>query len=355
MKRHAGSKLRVGGTGRIGQIGGPEGGNWRATRIGSSRGPENDPAGRSIESSVPEMNPKEGPLEKQIPARSMQQAPGGNSLDIRSVEGAARRGPELVQGQGRFTVPGRVRDLVMVLVGRDLKLRYKRSLLGIAWSLVTPFAQLVVLNAVFTAILPLGIPNYASFLFIGILVWNWLHTSLDQATGSIIDHRELVRQPNFPVAVLPAITVMANLIHFLLALPILGGFLWLAGARPGPELVILPVLIAIQFLLILSIAYFVATLHVTFRDTKHLLGIVLMLGFYVSPIFYSTDQVPARFATLYSLNPMVPVVEGYRAVLLRGTWPDPGGLLAVAVGSTILLVLGYGLFTRTSHRFVDEL
>jgi lipopolysaccharide transport system permease protein len=285
----------------------------------------------------------------------MQQGRAGNELDIRSAEGVARHGPELVQGQGRFAAPGRVRDLVLVLVGRDLKLRYKRSLLGIAWSLVTPFAQLVVLNAVFTAILPLGIPSYASFLFIGILVWNWLHTSLDQATGSIVDHRELVRQPGFPVAVLPVITVMANLIHFLLALPILGGFLWLAGARPGPELVFLPVLIAIQFLLILSVAYFVATFHVTFRDTKHLLGIALMLGFYISPIFYSTDQVPARFATLYNLNPVVPVVEGYRAVLLDGTWPDPVGLLAVAGASIVLLILGYRVFTRTSHRFVDEL
>jgi lipopolysaccharide transport system permease protein len=285
----------------------------------------------------------------------MQQRRDGGDLKIRSAEGVVSHGPGRVEGLGRSVAPARARDLLTVLVGRDLKLRYKRSLLGIAWSLVTPFAQLVVLNAVFTAILPLGIPNYASFLFIGILVWNWLHISLDQATGSIVDNRELVRQPGFPVAILPVITVSANLVHFLLALPILAGFLWLAGARPGPSLILLPVMVGIQFLLILSVAYFVATFHVTFRDTKHLLGIALMLGFYISPIFYSTDQVPARFAMLYGLNPMVPLVEGYRAILLNGTWPAVGGLLAVAAGSSLLLVLGYKVFTRTSHHFVDEL
>lgn len=248
-----------------------------------------------------------------------------------------------------------VRDLVTVLVGRDLKLRYKRSVLGIAWSLVTPLTQLLVLNLVFTAILPLGIPDYGSFLFIGILVWSWLHTSLDQATGAIVDHRELVRQPNFPVAILPVITVAANLIHFLLALPILAVFLWAAGIRLTPAVAFLPVLIAIQFLFILSIAYFVATLHVTFRDTKHLLGIALMLGFYVTPIFYSVNQVPARFAVVYGLNPMVPMIEAYRAILLGGTWPAPAGLFAVAIASMVVLVLGYRLFKHTSHGFVDEL
>jgi homopolymeric O-antigen transport system permease protein len=245
---------------------------------------------------------------------------------------------------------------VLELVLRDLRLRYKRSLLGIAWSLVTPLSQLLVLNFVFTTVLPLEIPHYASFLFVGILVWGWFAGSLEQATGSIVDNRELVRQPGFPVAILPIITVAANLIHFLLALPILAVFLWLGGgATAGPSLVLLPVLITLQFLFILSIAYFVSTFHVNFRDTKHLLGVLLTLGFYVTPVFYDIRQAPVRLEALYSLNPMVHVIGAYRDVLLRGAWPPLNSLAAVALTSGVLLLLGYTLFKRAHYRFVDEL
>lgn len=246
-------------------------------------------------------------------------------------------------------------DVALELVLRDLRLRYKRSVLGIAWSLVTPLAQLLVLHFVFTEVLPLGIANFSSFLFVGILVWSWLSGSLDQATGSIVDNRELVRQPGFPIAILPMVTVTTNLIHFFMSLPVLALFLWLGGAVPSPAVALLPALIALQFLLTLSIAYFVAALHVTFRDTKHLLGVLLTLGFYLTPVFYEVQQAPEPYQALYALNPMVHVIEAYRDVLLHGVWPSPTGLIAVALASSILLLLGYALLTRTSYRFVDEL
>lgn len=202
-----------------------------------------------------------------------------------------------VSSEAQYSGASHMRDLMLELILRDLRLRYKRSLLGIAWSLVTPLYLLLVLYFVFTVVLPLGIPNFESFLFIGILVWSWLAGSLEQATDSIVDNRELVRQPAFPMAILPIVTVAANLIHFLLALPILAAFLWLGGtAAAGPAIVLLPVLVMLQFLFTLSIAYFVATLQVTFRDTKHLLRVLLTLGFYLTPIFYELRQVPDRFA-----------------------------------------------------------
>jgi len=249
-----------------------------------------------------------------------------------------------------------LRDLIVELVLRDLNLRYKRSILGIAWSLVTPLSQLLVLKFIFTAVLPLNVPNYTAFLFVGILVWTWLAASLDQAAGSIVSNRELVRQAGFPVAVLPIVTVAANLIQFLFALPIVAAFLWLGGDVPltfAPLL--LPVLIAVQFLFILSIAYFLAALDVTFRDIKHLLQVTLMLGFYLTPVFYDIGQAPARYAALYQLNPMVHIIGGYRSVLLHGTAPDAGPLLIVTAASALLLLLGYRLFARASSHFVDEL
>jgi lipopolysaccharide transport system permease protein len=262
----------------------------------------------------------------------------------------------LAIGERTWSSMAQRRDVVVELVLRDLRLRYKRSLLGIAWSLVTPLSQLLVLHFVFTTVLPLDIPHYASFLFVGILVWGWFAGSLDQATGSIVDNRELVRQPGFPVAILPIITVASGLIHFLLALPILAVFLWVGGgATTGPSLMLLPVLIALQFLFILSVAYFVATFHVDFQDTKHLLGVLLTLGFYLTPVFYELRQAPARFEALYALNPMVHVIGAYRDVLLRGVWPPMSSLAMVTATSGVLLLLGYALFKRTHYRFVDEL
>jgi len=249
-----------------------------------------------------------------------------------------------------------LRDLVIELVLRDLNLRYKRSVLGILWSLVTPLAQLLVLRFVFTVVLPLNVPNYTAFLFTGILVWTWLQSSLDQAAGSIVDNRELVRLAGFPVAILPIVTVAANLAQFLFALPILVIFLWLGGGVPLTAApLLLPVLIAIQFLVILSIAYFVAALQVTFRDVKHLLQIAIMLGFYLTPVFYELHQAPVKYAALYQVNPMVHLIGAYRAILLHGQFPAPRPLVAVAAASAVVLLLGYQLFARASSHFVDEL
>jgi lipopolysaccharide transport system permease protein len=251
---------------------------------------------------------------------------------------------------------GYLRDLVIELVLRDLHLRYKRSILGILWSLLTPLAQLLVFRFIFTVVLPLNVPNYTAFLFTGILVWTWFQASLDQAAGSIVDNRELVRLAGFPVAILPIVTVASNLTQFLFALPILALFLWFGGGVPLTATpLLLPVLIAIQFLFILSVAYFVAALQVTFRDVKHLLQIAIMLGFYLTPVFYELHRAPVKYAALYHLNPMVHIIGGYRAVLLHGTLPPAGPLAGVTAASAVLLFLGYRLFSHASSRFVDEL
>jgi lipopolysaccharide transport system permease protein len=246
-------------------------------------------------------------------------------------------------------------DLLAVLVGRDIKVRYKRSLLGAAWSLVNPLAQFLILNFVFHTILPLNIPNYSPFLFTGVLAWNWFHTALMAATSAIVDNRELIRRPGFPPAVLPLIAVMSSLLHFVLALPILGLFVLAAGIQPGTAVLWLPAIIALEFLLILSLAYFLASVHVTFRDTQYLLGLVLLLGFYLTPVFYDSAVVPARYQAAYGVNPMVYVIDAFRAVLLRGEPPDLAALGLIGLAALGLLLAGYRMFVNASYRFAEEL
>jgi len=246
-------------------------------------------------------------------------------------------------------------DLLRELVVRDMKLRYKRSVLGIVWSLLNPLLQMVVFIFLSRRVLSLEIPNYPSFVFTGLLTWNWFQTGLTLATGAITGNRELIRRPGFPVAILPVVTVTTNLIHFLLALPIPLLFLVLGGGRLSITILMLPLVILLQFALILGLGYLVATLQVTFRDTQHLLGVFFMLLFYLTPVFYDVSIVPRRYQTLYQLNPILHLISAYRAILIQGNLPDLRTLLALGVLGGMLLWLGHTIFTWASYRFVEEL
>lgn len=249
-----------------------------------------------------------------------------------------------------------LRDLLFMLVVRDMKLRYKRSWLGVGWTLLNPLTQLLVFYFIFNAVLPLNVPRYSSFLFIGILVWNWFQSALLFATTAIVEHRELIKQPGFPAAILPIATVTSNLIHFLLALPILFVFLMIDGSRLTIYSIALPLVIAIQFVLTLGLAYLVATFHVTFRDTQYLLGVILQLVFFLTPIFYNANVIPERYQTFYRLNPMVELTDTYRALLMGGGLPyNLLALLFLGIIAMALLLLGYAIFKKASSDFVDEL
>ncbi|OUC12657.1 MAG: ABC transporter [Alkalinema sp. CACIAM 70d] len=247
------------------------------------------------------------------------------------------------------------RDLLWELVVRDLKLLYKRSLLGVAWTLLNPLLQLVVFSFVFRAILRgLNIEHYISYAFSGILIWTWTQTALFHATGLITGNRPLIRQPGFPVAILPIVTVTTGLIHFLLALPALCIFLFIEQVQLSASLFLFPIAVILQFLLTLSLAYPLAALNVTFRDTQHTLGVLLQLLFYLLPIFYTIDQVPAAFRTYYRWNPLVILIDTYRAVLIDGQFPQWTALVGLVVLCSLLLPIGYQIFKHQSARFVEE-
>jgi lipopolysaccharide transport system permease protein len=246
-------------------------------------------------------------------------------------------------------------DLLRELVARDMKVKYKRSVLGIAWSLVNPLLHMLVFFLLFRMILTIKISRYSSFTLTGLLVWNWFQSSLSQAASAITGNRELIRRPGFPATILPVVTVTTSLIHFLLALPILMVVLMMGGAELGPTILALPLVLILQFVLTLSLAYLAASANVIFADTQHLIGVLLQLLFFLTPIFYDTSAIPARYYSLYRLNPMVRLLEAYRAVLIGGMQPDWLSLLAPCLLALGLLFVGYRIFIRVSYRFVEEL
>jgi lipopolysaccharide transport system permease protein len=261
------------------------------------------------------------------------------------------------------------RDLVWELVMRELKVLYKRSALGVAWTLINPLLQLIVFSVVFQTILSAaaGIPNYSSYAFSGLLIWAWTQASLFQATGLITGNRALIRQPGFPVAILPIVTVMTGLIHFLLALPALWLIMWVEHVSFSITWLVMPVLMLLQFILTVSLAYPLAALNVKFRDTQHTLGVVLQLMFYLLPIFYASPlNDPKAFAQanptlkavlvgLYRWNPMVALIEAYRDVMIRGSLPDWHSLLLLVGVAAVLLPIGYRIFKHERARFVEEI
>ncbi|WP_075062142.1 ABC transporter permease [Ornatilinea apprima] len=247
------------------------------------------------------------------------------------------------------------RDLVLEMISRDLKLRYKGSLLGVIWSLLLPLTQLLVFTFLFRRVIQLDIPNYPIFVFIGVLAWNWFQTSLVAASGSITDNRDLIKRPGFPTLLLPVITVATNLIQFLLALPVLLVFLYLSGGQLTLAFLLLPLILLIQFLFTVSLGYLTATFQVSFRDTQHLLGVVLLLLFYLTPVFYDAGFVPTRFLPIYRLNPMMHIIGAYRNILSKGEPPDFAAIGIVFAASALLLWIGLAVFRRASDTFVEEL
>ncbi|MEZ5293368.1 MAG: ABC transporter permease [Vicinamibacterales bacterium] len=248
-----------------------------------------------------------------------------------------------------------VRDVLRELIARDVRLRYRGSYFGMAWTLLNPIAELIVLTFVFGAVLPLSIPNYSAFLFTGLLVYTWFQTSLFNATVAVVANRDLVRRPDVPLAILPIISVASTLLHFVLSLPVLFGLLAWHHIPLTGALLALPGLIAVQFVLILALSYPLAAVHVWFRDTQYFLKVGLQLLFFLTPVFYETKTVPDQFRTLYRFNPMVSIVDGYRDVFVRGAFPPLDTWVILALVSSGLLALGLAIYRRASWRFADEL
>lgn len=247
------------------------------------------------------------------------------------------------------------RDVVLLLVRRDFRGRYKHTKVGLAWSVASPLMFLIVFYILFTQVLSLGIPNYASFVFVGILAWQWTQGALSQSVGSISNNAALVNQPGFPISALPVIAVVMPLLNMLIAFPLLLVLLWVEGVDLSITAICLPLIIAVQFLATLSIAYVVAAANVAWRDVEHALPLLLNLGHYATPVFWGAERIPEQYHWLVYWNPYAVLIENYRRVLLRATWPDWQGLAILSLAALVLLYVGLRYFNHARFRFLEEL
>jgi ABC-type polysaccharide/polyol phosphate export permease len=253
----------------------------------------------------------------------------------------------------------RYRGLIQSLVARELKARYRGSVLGFLWSFINPLLLLLIYTFVFTAIMPnrndIAQP-YAVFMFCGILPWNWFSSSLMEASGSLVAGGNLIKKVLFPAEILPLVNVLANMVHFFLGLIILAAFL--IGYRHWPDpagLVWFPVVVLVQLVFTAGLALFLSALTVHYRDIRDLLSNLLMFWFFATPIIYPwQDPNVSRFKWLFDLNPFTHLAVSYQEVLFfYGPVGHARWLVALGVASIGIFLGGYWFFDRLRDSFAE--
>lgn len=252
------------------------------------------------------------------------------------------------------------RNLVSNLTLRDLKLKYKGSVLGILWSLLNPLLMMTIYTVVFSVFLrAVVLPNYWALVLGGILAWTFFASAVASATVAFVRNSNLINKVAFPVEALPISSVLASFVNFVIMLAILLVVLVVARVPLGPSLVLLPVIVLALLGFAIGVGLLFATLTVYFRDLEHLVGLGLTAWFYLTPILYPLDaralpHAAARYVDLLKLNPLTWYLESIHAVLFYGRWPDPLLFALMLASSLVALVAGYLFFAWLRPRIPEE-
>ncbi len=248
------------------------------------------------------------------------------------------------------------REMIYSLVRKDLRGRYKGSILGFFWTFLNPLLQLIVYTIVFSTIMRMGIEKYYLFLFVALIPWIFFSTSIQGGASCIIAQKSLVTKIYFPREVIPIAHVTSAFVNMLYCFVIVFIVVFASKVSVGfPALLCLPVIMAIQYILALGIAFLVSAVTVYFRDFEHILGIVTMAWMYLTPVIYPITMVPERYMTIFRLNPMTPITIAYRDILYYGIRPHMGTLLQGFGLGVAILIIGLLIFNVLKGHFAEEL
>lgn len=246
-------------------------------------------------------------------------------------------------------------DLLLAITVRDMRVRYQGTVLSFIWWIARPLTLGTVLYFALGRVLKLDIPNYSVFLLSALFPWFWFSSSVQQATGIFVGNSGLLKKVQFPKIILPLSAVFFNTVQFLLTLPILILYVLIAGIDAELTWIAgIPALMALQLLLIIGLAVLLASLNVFVRDLGPLVEVVLLLLFYVSAIIFPLDRVPDSFRPLLALNPVAPLIDGWRNLFLYGQFPD-ADIWPTVLLTAIVLAAGLFTFRRLEGHFADAL
>ena len=250
------------------------------------------------------------------------------------------------------------RDLFFFLAWRDILVRYKQTVLGITWSVLRPLLTMIVFTIIFGKIAKLPSNNvpYPILVFAAMLPWQFFSNTLTEASHSMIADVDLVSKVYFPRIIIPTTSMVVSLIDFVISFVILGALMMLYGFYPDWKVVVVPFLLLLAILTSLGMGYWISALNVTYRDFRYIVPFMVQFGLYISPVGFSSDVVPEQWRLIYSLNPMVGVIDGFRWALLGSNINFYWAGFSISVGlALILFVFGARFFLKTERRFADLL
>jgi homopolymeric O-antigen transport system permease protein len=246
------------------------------------------------------------------------------------------------------------RALVSSLVVRELRVRYRGSVLGFLWTFLNPFLLMIVYAVVFLFYMRVQMENYATFMIIGLLPWLWFSTAVVDGSTGIIGRMDLLSKVRFPPQVLPMVIVSNHFLNFLFSVPMLFIFILQAERPLGLYLLAFPLICGVQFLLTFALAQLLGALTVQFRDLLHIINNLMVLFFFMTPILYPEQMIPEMLRFTIYINPMAPVIKAYQDIFYYGTWPNFLHLGIVFLFGVLFLIFSSEIFNRYRDDFAEE-
>lgn len=248
-------------------------------------------------------------------------------------------------------------DLLKQLTVREIKARYKQSVLGYAWVILVPVIRLVVMTVVFSFFLRIKtepIP-YPVFLFTALVPWLFTSSAISAATGSLMANSSLITKVKLPREIFPLSAILVKSVDLLLSAAVLAGLLLIYGIDLKWTVIFIPLIFLVQFILVTGVSLFLSATNVFYRDVENLLEVFLMVWMYLTPIIYPPEFIPERYLPIFNLNPMMGIVNAYRNVILHGVLPPLSSFAYAVVISLLIFFLGYRYFKRRARFFADVL
>ena len=247
------------------------------------------------------------------------------------------------------------RELLKTNVKKEIRGRYKNSILGIMWSFLNPLLQLAVYSIIFGALLAGGDKTYHIYICVALIPWTYFTTAITQSAFTVIGNADIIKKVYFPREILPISVVTSGAVNFVISTIIIPAFVIFSGIGLSWYLVFYPLILLIQFILLLGISFIVSSVTVYFRDLEHIIGVILMAAFYATPIVYKLEQLPANLQIIMQLNPMTHLINAYRDIFYYHQMPNMQILCILLALSILLTVIGYFIFKKFQKGFAEEL
>jgi ABC-2 type transport system permease protein len=247
------------------------------------------------------------------------------------------------------------RELLYNLTVKELKLKYKNSVLGFLWSFFNPLMMLIVYTFAFKYVMRIKVPNFTVFILAGLLPWTFFQASVQGSTTSIINNGSLIKKVYFPREIIPLSIIFSNFISFLITLIVLIIAVIAFKIKVGLPILLVPAILILMLIFTIGLSLMLAALNVVYRDVSHFVEIVFMAWFYVTPIVYSLDLIPEKYRRILLLNPMTLVIESFRDVFMYDKLPKLSYILGIILYGVVFMVISHVIFSKREISFAEDI